>query len=252
MARSLAPFKEDPQGSVSRRPTTVGRDPPSRALTVVPEDTPLSELIGRWGRVRDDLRVARKDGPAWIEAAIVDATEHGVRLESRDRSLAKLDGRFVTVDVSTKDGLFRIRGSFEVKISDPLPVIAVIKGVQGPEVLERRQSIRVRVRLPVDLHMQPAREDYRTQTIDLSGGGARLAGAGGCRRGQRLTMSLWLSSGPVELNAEVLEVMADGSVRVRFRELNESVSKRVMRCIFEAQLHEYTPRASGRADSSPR
>gem|GEM_PF-6878207 len=212
-----------------------GPDPASEAVW-------QAAVVGRWVRLGPAATAGAlgrsQRAMRWVEAAVVSASERGLRLESRDERLAALDGAAVVGEIPSNEALVRFWGRCRVLVAAPLPVVCTVVPDRPLDMLQRRSWVRVQLSVPVQLTVDAHRKagSFRTRSRDLSGGGIRLAEAGPLRGGERVRLSIWLPSGPVEVDGDVLEVLPDGSTRVRFCRLTEAVSKRIVRCVFETQV----------------
>ncbi len=162
----------------------------------------------------------------------------------------QLDGLLAVGDAGTGAELVRLVGTVHLIVTDRVPLIAAFRPQRPPEQLQRRQWVRVPTALPVryrrghvaGLHLvgppggsRHAGEASAT-AVDLSGGGVRLSGLAPVDPGTGLVLVLDLDSGPVEVEAEVLGRLADGTVRLRFVKVSEAVSQRIVRQVYAVQL----------------
>ncbi|HXW34078.1 MAG TPA: PilZ domain-containing protein, partial [Acidimicrobiales bacterium] len=110
---------------------------------------------------------------------------------------------------------------------------------------QRRQWVRVRVAVPVELKGTGTRKaSLSTSTVDISGGGVRLGDARPMRRGDGVSMAIELPDGSVEVTGRILDIASGGEARVKFEGLSEGASKRIVRFVFDVQ------RDSGRTAGS--
>lgn len=211
----------------------------------------LEALVGRWARLRPtdgepvvrDGRglasaTARDDAAAsWVEVAVVSNLDDVLRCETRDRRVLALAGRPVLVELGVEQAMVRVPGLVRVMIDHPLPVVLAVTASGPLEHLQRREWVRARVTVPVvlavDAHHGGA--TLRTATIDLSGGGARVRAPEVAEVGSPVSLTVWLPTGPIEVEGSVLEAGEEGA-RVAFVGVPEAVAKRLVRFVFDVQI----------------
>lgn len=212
----------------------------------------LEALVGRWARLRPTdgepvVRDARAAGPAkgrdrapagWVEVAVVSNLDDVVRCETRDPRALALAGRPVLVELGAEQAMIRVPGQVRLMIDHPLPVVLAVTATGPLEHLQRRQWVRARVTVPVAIAVDACRKGstLRTATVDLSGGGARLRPPAVGEVGSPVSLTLWLPSGPVEIDGSVLDADEDG-LRVAFERVPEAIVKRIVRFVFDVQIH---------------
>ena len=211
----------------------------------------LAALVGRWARLRptdgDGVVVqpaAARRGPwssdDWVEVAVVSNLDTVLRCESRDRRAVALAGRPVMVELGASEAMVRMPATVRVLVDTPLPVVLAVAATGDLEHLQRRDWVRARVTVPVEIAVDARHGGGSCSgtTVDLSGGGARLRLSGELGAGERAALTLWLPTGPVEVHSRVLEV-GDGTVRLAFDEVPESVCKRLVRFVFDVQVRNH-------------
>lgn len=186
-----------------------------------------------------------------FEVVVIARDGPDLRVACSDGDVVQLDGLTVVGEAGTGAELVRLVGSLHMAITDRTPVIATLSPERPPEQLQRRQWVRVKVALPVryrlpsasPLHLVGAAGDCSRRpgegtalAVDLSGGGVRLSEMPPLHVGADLVLELALDSGPVEVDAEVLGRLADGTVRLRFVRVPEAVSQRILRQVFAVQM----------------
>jgi c-di-GMP-binding flagellar brake protein YcgR len=219
----------------------------------------LSALIGRWARLRPlgpepfvdatdavgggRLRVVPAPEPP-VEVALVSCLDSVLRGETRDRRALALAGRSVLVELGASEAMVRVPASVRILVDQPLPVVLALTVTGALEHLQRRQWVRARVQVPVEVQAEGTRggdAPFRAQTVDLSGGGARLRTAEPLHAGEEIHLILWLPSGPIDVPAVVLEAIGDGTARVAFERVAEAVAKRLVRFVFDVQVRTHRP-----------
>lgn len=217
---------------------------PSNAQAPVDERAAADRARSEPGATRS------RDGP-WapaVEVALVACVDGVLRAESRDRRALDLGGRAVLVELGAAEAMLRVPATVRVLVDRPLPVVLAL-AVTGPiEHLQRRQWVRARVQVPAEVVTDAVRgggadpaDGFRATTVDLSSGGARLRTAEPIVEGERLRLTLWLPSGPIELEAVALQAAGDGTARVRFEPMAEAVAKRLTRFVFDVQVRSHRP-----------
>jgi len=213
----------------------------------------LGALVGRWARLRPadgepvvrDGHGARTEaglampGADWVEVAVISNLDEVLRCETRDRRAAALGGRPVYMELGLSEAMLRLPGKVRVMGDHPTPVVLAVSATGPLEHLQRRQWVRAQTSVPVEL-LVDARHGggvFRTTTLDLSGGGARVKLVGPMEVGELVHLTFWLPEGPLEVAGTVLDATTDGSLRVAFEQVPESVSKRLVRFAFDVQLH---------------
>jgi PilZ domain len=147
------------------------------------------------------------------------------------------DNTTVSVEFTNRRGVCRIVGDAETAAGDSLRVAA--KGVV--ELIQRRDHVRVDAYVPVTY--KPYGQDGRTvtaNTLELSGGGFRLAAAEGLRLGDMLRFTVDLGEGesPLAAVAEVVREGTDDEFGMRFVEILERDRDRLVRWVFARERLE--------------
>jgi len=215
----------------------------------------LARLAGWSGVLRpavatESRRIIRAGEDAGTALDVTVAGYQGdiLQIESSDSRMIGLDRRAVVVDFRSGAELLRLQGSLEILGSAP-PFLAALHPVTVPGELQPRRSVRVPTRVTVRLtpaDSSPGAEVWHeTTTRDLSAGGVRLGTVGEIHVGQRLRIELDLSSGPIALVGDVLDVMDDTTTRIRFVGVSESDAQRLLRHRDDLQIarehHGLTP-----------
>lgn len=188
---------------------------------------------------REAVHRARK-GARPLVAEIVAITERSqLRLEGTDTRMLELDGRAVHLESTSSAALFRVQGMFEVLDQHPQSALGVLTPFDNPGSVERRQWARVPSLLSVQLESLRSSDGdgaVRTVSVDLSGGGIKLDNGSGVKVGSWVTLAIELPSGPVEVEAEVLEVGGNGTTSLRFLRMPESARRQIVRHVFQVQI----------------
>ncbi len=208
----------------------------------------LGALVGRWARLRptDGAGIVR-DGasrrPAgdWVEVAVVSNLDTVLRCETRDQRALGLAGRPVLVELGAPEAMVRLPATVRVLVGSPPPVVLAVAVAGELEHLQRREWVRARVTVPVEITVDATHGggSFRSTTVDLSGGGVRIRLAGPLEEGEPVGLTLWLPTGPIEVDCTVLEVTEDGMARLAFDRAPEAVSKRLVRFVFDVQVRNH-------------
>jgi len=199
----------------------------------------LARLAGWSGGLRpvvttQSRRVIRagQDAVATIDVTVAGYESGILRVETADSAILGFDQRAVVIDFRSGAEVLRLQGSLEILSRTP-PLRAALHPVTVPGELQPRRSPRVPTNVAVRLtsaYSSPGAEVWHaTTTRDLSAGGVRLRTVGELSAGQRLRINLELASGPIELVGDVLEVIGDGTTRIRFIDVSESDAQRLVR-----------------------
>lgn len=202
------------------------------------EQIELRPAAGR-DAVRDRAAASPHGGTRLVAAAVLGVTERSqLRLETNDLRIIDFKDRAVYAEVNSSVALLRVQGMLEVLVKDAPPAVCVLTPFDHPGAIERRQSVRVRTEVPVGIE-RPRRSDdeadaTRSVSIDLSAGGIKIRAGSVGEIGSRLLLALELPSGPIEVEAEVLE-LGRNDVRLRFLNISESSRKQIFRHLFNVQ-----------------
>jgi len=199
----------------------------------------LARLMGQSGSLRaagaaEPRRIIRagEDALVRLEVSVVGHEDGVLRIESTDSQILGLDGRAVVVDFGSGAERLHLSGSLEL-LTPMAPFLAALHPVMLPDGLQRRRAVRVPTQLIVRLALDedpPHRMTwYTTKTCDLSAGGVRLITVGDLLVGQRIRIALELSAEPLEVAGTVLDVLDDGTSRIRFLDVSDSDSLRLQR-----------------------
>jgi len=117
------------------------------------------------------------------------------------------------------------------------------------ETDQRREHVRVAAPLPgVVAPADGARPPLHTYTIDVSGAGVLIAGAGPVQIGDAVAVTLKVpgADDPVTALSHIVRVEEDGHVAVAFDALGERERERLVRFVFERQRLERRAARDGR------
>jgi hypothetical protein len=138
----------------------------------------------------------------------------------------------VSVEFTGKRGVCRIVGDAEAAAGDNALLVNATGEV---ELIQRRDYVRVEAFVPVAY--QPIGPDGWTvtaNTLDVSGGGFRIAAAEGLRVGDMMRFRLELGEGeePIAAVAQAVREAGDGEFGMRFVEVLERDRQRLVRWVF--------------------
>jgi hypothetical protein len=206
----------------------------------------LARLAGRTGGLQpvvdsESRRIihAGEESATALEVTVASYEGHVLHIESADTRVHGFDGRAVVIVFGSGEERLRLHGSLEIIRPTP-PILAALHPITIPDQLQRRKSVRVPTNVAARLAQADGSSDaavwHATTTRDLSDGGVRLRTVGDFGVGQHLRIHLALATGPVELSGEVIEVVGDGTTRIRFIEVSESDLQRLQHHSVDLQV----------------
>lgn len=135
------------------------------------------------------------------------------------------------LEYASGHGLVRFRGEAVLEDHD----LVRFHAVEGPEVLQRREFVRVAASQPVMVATEEEQVD--AHTVDISGGGLLLTGLDALEIDTPVRFKLHLHTGeaPIEGNARVVRTSADGKRGVVFEEISRVDRQRLIRFVFDRQ-----------------
>lgn len=173
---------------------------------------------------------------ASIGALVKDAraTSFLLRLEAGDKAdpLELLADQAVSVEFTNRRGVCRIVGDASAAAGE---LALRVDATGAIELIQRRDYVRVEAFVPVTY--MPYGPDGATvvgHTLDVSGGGFRIAEADGLRLGDMLRFTLELGEGeePAQAVAAPVREAGAGEFGMRFVEIPERDRQRVVRWVF--------------------
>ena len=185
-------------------------------------------------RVGEAVHVIAPSGAA-IGARVKDAATDSflLRLDDADSDPSEiLADRTVSLEFTNLRGVCRIVGTAERELG--LASLRV-NATGSVELIQRRDYVRVEAFVPVTY--QPDGPDGWTataNTLDVSGGGFRIADAEGLRLGDMLRFTLDLGEGeePLVVIAQAVREAGDDGFGMRFVEILERERQRLVRWVF--------------------
>jgi c-di-GMP-binding flagellar brake protein YcgR len=138
----------------------------------------------------------------------------------------------VSIEFTNRRGVCRLLGRAK---ADAGGSVLRVDSTGVIELVQRRDYVRVEAFVPVTY--QPAGPDGWTataNTLDVSGGGFRVAEAEALRLGDMLRFTLELGEGeePLQAVAEAVREAAEGAYGMRFVEILERDRQRLVRWVF--------------------
>ncbi|HLI58322.1 MAG TPA: PilZ domain-containing protein [Solirubrobacteraceae bacterium] len=196
-------------------------------MSLVPEQNPtlLSHPSGHRGTLRtaggDELPVQTYEHEQEVLLVVLTEVEQPPVGEEND----------ATLEYTTVRGVIRLHG--EAVFQDASLVRFRAEG--APEVVQRRQFVRVHASHEVTVDAPPLYAPRRTHTVDISGGGMLLSDAGHLRIGDvvRFEIRFADSTPPAEGIARVVRIDAGGRRGLRFETIDEDDRQRLIRYVFE-------------------
>jgi hypothetical protein len=181
------------------------------------------------------VQVITRNGAA-IGARVKDKSAGGflLRLSGGDGGdpLELLEDKAVSLEFTNLRGVCRIPGTAEAA---PDPGALRVTATGSVELIQRRDYYRVEAFVPVTY--QPYGPDGLTvtaNTLDVSGGGFRLAAAEAVQLWDMLRFTLELGEGeePVQAIAQAVREAGDDEFGMRFVEIVERERQRLVRWVF--------------------
>ena len=183
-------------------------------------------------RVGETVHVIAPSGAA-IGARVKDAgrASYLLRLDHPDPRDFLADTT-VSLEFTNRRGVCRIVGSAETAAGD---AALRVTATGNAELIQRRDYVRVEAFVPVTY--QPAGPDGWTvtaNTLDVSGGGFRIAAAEALRLGDMMRFTLELGEGedPVQAVAQAVREAGEDEFGMRFVEILERDRQRLVRWVF--------------------
>jgi c-di-GMP-binding flagellar brake protein YcgR len=144
----------------------------------------------------------------------------------------RLANTSVSLEFTNRRGVCRILGNAEAAVGES---VLRVTSTGTVELIQRRDYVRVEAFVPVTY--QPDGPDGWTataNTLDVSGGGFRIADAEGLRLGDMLRFRLELGEGekPVQAVAQAVREAGDDGFGMRFVEILERDRQRLVRWVF--------------------
>jgi PilZ domain-containing protein len=185
-------------------------------------------------RIGEAVHVIAPSGAA-IGARVKDAGTASFLLrldDSESDPRALLADATVSLEFTNMRGVCRILGTAETAAGD---AALRVNATGEVELIQRRDYVRVEAFVPVTY--QPDGPDGWTataNTLDVSGGGFRIADAEGLRLGDMLRFRLELGEGeqPVQAVAQAVREAGDAGFGMRFVEILERDRQRLVRWVF--------------------
>jgi len=136
-----------------------------------------------------------------------------------------------TLEYTSMRGVIRLHG--EAVFQDASLVRFRADG--DPEIIQRRQFVRVHASREVTIDSPPLHTPRATQTVDISGGGMLLSGASHLSLDDlvRFEVSFGESEPPAEGVARVVRIDGGGRRGLRFEAIDEEDRQRLIRYVFE-------------------
>jgi hypothetical protein len=172
---------------------------------------------------------------ASIDALVKDAATNNflLRLDAGESDpLELLADKQVSLEFTNRRGVCRVVGDASAA---PGPGALRVKATGEIELIQRRDYVRVEAFVPVTY--KPDGPDGWTataNTLDVSGGGFRIADADGLRLGDMRRFRLELGEGeePVEAVASAVREAGERTFGMRFVEMPERERQRLVRWVF--------------------
>jgi hypothetical protein len=148
------------------------------------------------------------------------------------------------LEYASARGMVKVRGQAVLQERD----LVRFNAVGDPEVLQRRDYVRVRAPQVVTLTADLVGEPLSTYAVDLSGGGMLLTAAQGLKPGAQVRFGIDLKDGeaPIEGSGRVVRISDDGELALVFEQISTVERQRLIRFVFECMR---AARAKTRGDA---
>ncbi len=148
--------------------------------------------------------------------------------------LSATDPRTAELEYTTPRGLLQLRGQALLQDSD----LVRFDVLEEPDLLQRRDFVRVPVASPVKLRIGKSRELIDAYALDISGGGMLLRGPSRLELDTEIQFVLEIGDGqrPIEGSAKVVRAPGGDLRGVAFHQVPDR--ERLIRFIFERQRAE--------------
>lgn len=171
---------------------------------------------------------------ASLEARVKDAGEATLLLRLEDPAAELIADNAVAIEFTNRRGVCRLPGTASLAGGSAVRVDATGK----VQLIQRRDYVRVEAFVAVTY--QPAGPDGWTvtaHTLDVSGGGFRIAHADALRLGDmmRFTLDLGEDEKPLSAVARVVREADEGGFGIQFVELLETERQRLIRWVFSRE-----------------
>lgn len=137
------------------------------------------------------------------------------------------------LEYTSAHGLVRVRGEALLEGRD----LIRFQAEEPPEVLQRREFVRIESAQPVVLRQGEDQATLETHAVDVSGGGMLLGGAHGLELGAtvRFVLDLGSDHAPIEGRARVVRCSEEGLCGLVFEEVSSVERQRLIHFIFDRQ-----------------
>jgi PilZ domain len=148
------------------------------------------------------------------------------------------------LEYASARGMVKVRGQAVLQERD----LVRFNAVGDPEVLQRRDYVRVRAPQVVTLTADLVGEPLSTYAVDLSGGGMLLTAAKGLKPGAQVRFGIDLNDeqAPIEGSGRVVRISDDGELALVFDQISTIERQRLIRFVFECMR---AARAKTRGDA---
>ncbi|MCL4423523.1 MAG: PilZ domain-containing protein [Actinobacteria bacterium] len=227
-------------------------------------DYPLREAIRSVGAAG-----SKEQADSIVRAVATGSARDVLRAETWDLEARRLDGVVATVRLIMDEpsGLLQTRAGIRVLVHDPAPVVFAIVLTGGLEVIQRRQAVRARARLDVEMlradlsdpeevadasklrsgrigQSNLAVAGLRAETLDISAGGMRISTAQDISVGTDWLITIYLppTFDPLRFVGRVIEVQPGRHARIAFHSVPEAVAQALSRFAYATITGRSRPR----------
>jgi hypothetical protein len=187
--------------------------------------------------------------PARVVERVQDRIRIAILVPLKTLSGSELQG--MVLEYPGARGRTRLRGSFTIDDQHE-PDVLCVEGPHHVEVLQEREYVRIKSARPVLVYAGGDRQQMRSYTVDLSGGGFLLAGPDTLKVGEEVKFQLTIEPGAAPLTGKGKVVRTDSKGRraVAFDGISDFDRRRLVRFIFECQRTERRRGLMGDSESS--
>lgn len=192
---------------------------PEQNATVLPH--PAGHRGTLWTAAGDELPVQTYEHAEEVVLVVLTEIEHPPIGSESD----------ATLEYTSVRGIIRLHGEAVFQGAS----LVRFRAEGAPEVIQRRQFVRVHASPDVTVDSPPLQAPRRTQTVDISGGGMLLSNACHLSLGDiiRFEVRFGPDEPPAEGMARVVRIAAGGRRGLRFETIDEDDRQRLIRYVFE-------------------
>jgi hypothetical protein len=146
-----------------------------------------------------------------------------------------LQGRHGVLEYTTPRGMHRVEGRLQV---DPArPEVVAMRPERPPEIVQRREWVRVDAVVPAVVHLVDAQRSERTTTLNVSGNGVLLGGPRGLPIGTAVVVEMTIAPGepPLRMEGTVARLTGHGEPAIHAEDIDDDDHRRLLRFVTERE-----------------